>query len=78
MPMQSGLSIHATSATTSGSWIRDRRIGFRARHIVRQHAMSDLTVVIIFSVIGLLMTIVLTCLLPFSDQIGAAMMQLGG
>lgn len=78
MPMQGGLSIPATSATTAGSWTTDHGVGFRARHIVRRHAMSDLTVVIIFSVIGLLMTIVLTCLLPFSDQIGAAMMQLGG
>ena len=75
MPMPGGLSIPA-SPTTSGSRIRDRRIGFRARHLVRQHAMSDLTVVIIFSVIGLLMTIALTWLLPFSDEIGAALTQL--
>jgi hypothetical protein len=76
MPMQGGLSIPATSVTTSGSWITDHRVGFRARHIVRRHAMSDLTVVIIFSVIGLLMTIALLWLLPFSDEIGAALSQL--
>jgi hypothetical protein len=76
MPMQGGLSIPATSPATSESWIRDHRVGFRARHILRQHAMSELTVVIIFSVIGLLMTIALTWLLPFSDEIGAAMTRL--
>ena len=37
---------------------------------------SDLTVVIIFSVIGLLMTIALIWLLPFSDDIGAALTRL--
>jgi hypothetical protein len=76
MPMQGGLSIPATSATTSGSWITDHRAGFRARHIVRRHAMSDLTVVFIFSVTGFLMTIALLWLLPFSDEIGSALSQL--
>lgn len=76
MPMQGGLSIPATSATTAGSWTTDHGVGFRARHIVRRHAMSDLTVVIIISVIGLLMTIALLWLLPFSDEIGSALTQL--
>jgi hypothetical protein len=76
MPMQGGLSIPATSPATSGSWSGDRRVGFRARHIVRQHVTSDLTVVIIFSAIGLLITIALTWLLPFSDEIGAALTRL--
>jgi hypothetical protein len=35
-----------------------------------------LTVVIIFSAIGLLITIALTWLLPFSDEIGAALTRL--
>jgi hypothetical protein len=76
MPMQGGLSIPATTPATSGSWSAEHRIGFRARHIVSQHVTSDLTVVIIFSVIGLLMTIALTWLLPFSDDIGAALTRL--
>ena len=76
MKMQGGLSIPATSAATSGSWITDHRVGFRARHIVRRHPTSDLTVVIIFTVIGLLMTIALTWLLPFPNDIGAALTQL--
>jgi hypothetical protein len=76
MPMQGGLPILATSATTSEGWTTRKRAGFRARHIVSQHAMSDLTVVIIFSVIGLLMTVALTWLLPYSDEIGAALTQL--
>jgi hypothetical protein len=76
MPMQGGLSIPATSPATPGSWTTENRFGFRARHIVSQHAMSDLTVVIILSVIGLLATIALVWLLPFSDEIGAALTQL--
>jgi hypothetical protein len=52
------------------------RVGFRARHLVSQHVVSDLTVVIIFLVIGLLATIALIWLLPFSDEIGAALTQL--
>ena len=76
MPMQGGLSIPAMPRTTPGSWTMENRVGFRARHIVSQHAMSDLTVVIIFSVIGLLMTFALIWLLPFSYEIGAALTQL--
>lgn len=76
MPGQGELSIPATSATTSGSWTTQNRIGFRARHVVHQHAAFDLIVVIIFSLIGLLMTIALTWLLPFSYEIGAALTQL--
>ena len=66
MPMQGGLSIPAMPRT---SWTTENRVGFKARHIVSQHAMSDLTVVIIFSVIGLLMTFALIWLLPFSYEI---------
>lgn len=58
------------------SWTTQNRIGFRARHVVHQHAAFDLIVVIIFSLIGLLMTIALTWLLPFSYEIGAALTQL--
>jgi hypothetical protein len=76
MPMQGGLSIPATSPETPGSWTTQNRVGLRARHIVSRHAMSDLTVVIIFSVIGLLMTFALIWLFPFSDEIGAALTQL--
>ena len=76
MPMQAGLSIPATTPATSGSWSAEHRVGFRARHIVRQHVTSDLTVVIIFSVVGLFMTITLTWLLPFSDDVGAALTRL--
>jgi hypothetical protein len=76
MPMQAGLSIPATSPSTPGSWTTGNRVGFRARHIFHQRAVSDLTVVVIFSVIGLSMAIALTFLLPFSDEIGAAMTQL--
>ena len=50
--------------------------GFRARHIIREHAMSDLTVVIIFSAIGLLMAIALTWLFPLPNDIAAAMIEL--
>jgi hypothetical protein len=76
MPIQGGLSIPATPLTTSGSWPTRDRIGLRARHLVSRYVVSDLTVVIIFSVIGLLATIALIWLLPFSDEIGAALTQL--
>jgi hypothetical protein len=76
MPMQGELSIPATSSTTSASWIARDRVRYRARHIVSKHVMSDLTVVIIFFGDRLLMTIALTWLFPFSDEIGAALTQL--
>jgi hypothetical protein len=76
MPMQGELSIPATSATAPESWATHDHVGFRARHIVSQYVTSDLTAVIIFSLIGLLMTIAFTWLLPFSDEIGAALTQI--
>jgi hypothetical protein len=76
MPIQGGLSIPVTSPTTPEGWTMRNRVAFRARHIVSQHTMSDLTVVVIFSVIGLLMTIALIWLLPFPNDIGTALTQL--
>jgi hypothetical protein len=68
MPMQGELSIPGTPR----SW-NAPKAGFRARHIVRRHAVSDLAVVIIFSAIGLLAAIALTWLFPLSNEISAAM-----
>jgi hypothetical protein len=76
MPMQGRVSIPATSPATSGSWITGNGVGLKARHLVSQYATSDLAVVIIFSLIGLLMTAALTWLLPFSYDISASLTQL--
>jgi hypothetical protein len=71
MPMQGELSIPGTA----GSW-NTHTAEFRTRHIVRRHAVSDLTVVIIFSAIGLLTAIALTWLFPLPNEIAAAMTEL--
>jgi hypothetical protein len=76
MPMQGGVSIPATSPATSGSWTTGNGVGFKARHLVSQYATSDLAVVIIFSLIGLLMTVALIWLVPFSYDISASLTQL--